>query len=60
MNVHGRHLMINCEGEGQTPPVSIETFCEYLANSVEHAANFNTITPKYIKDAVERYERGER
>lgn len=61
MNVNGRHIMINCEGEGQFPPVSVKLFCEYLVDYLKKDRTMvSSISPELVVEAIQAFERGER
>lgn len=61
MDVHGRHLMINCYGMGNDPPVSVEGFCAFLARKLEAApGEYAVLTSADVQNAIYDYEKGER
>lgn len=66
MDAQGRHLMINCEGEGLTPPVSADGLCEFVAKFLSEKLRHDymqdglDVSAYEISDAIAAYERGER
>ena len=58
MKAHGRHIMINCVGEGDEPPVSVTGFAVYLAHYLREHHLF--VDPKEVLAAIRSYESGER
>jgi hypothetical protein len=53
MDAYGRHIMINCVGEGNDPPVSIDSFVVYLAERLN-------VRWQDVEDALHEYEAGAR
>jgi hypothetical protein len=58
MDAHGRHIMINCVGEGDNPPVSVMAFAEYLARRVREMES--PVMRVDILAFILDYEAGER
>jgi len=61
MNVHGRHIMINCVGEGKEPLVSERGLCEFVAFRIGcDDTDQIVLLGREILMAIEAYEGGER
>ena len=60
MDAQGRHIWINCEGEGNEPPVSVEGLAEFVAAYLRREYRMVSISHKDVAAAISAYENGER
>lgn len=62
MQAHGRHIMLNCEGEGCAPPVTVEGLCAFLADRLDSSqlGKYTVLSAGDVLTAIEDYEKGVR
>lgn len=62
MEMHGRHIMINCEGVGGEPPASVRGLCLFLAARLLPSSPIRHIeqVASRIEAMINSYEKGVR
>ncbi len=60
MDVNGRHILINCAGEGDEPPVSVDSLCDYISHRFGGSAAAQEAMAAEICAYIEEYEGGAR